>query len=65
MRAVVKGDLRSKKKFSSNKRAWKMQINEPSPSSMRQMVLEIFHFKVKYLSNMDVAILLIFSLDST
>ena len=32
-----------------------MQNNEPSPTSMRQMVLEIFHFKVRNLSNMDVA----------
>ena len=31
--------------------------NEPSPTSMRQMVLEMFHFKVRNLSNMDVAIL--------
>ena len=29
-----------------------MQENEPSPISMRQMVLEIFHFKVRNLSNM-------------
>ena len=34
-----------------------MQNNERSPTSMRQMVLEIFHFKVRNLSNMDVAIL--------
>ena len=34
-----------------------MQNNEPSPTSMRQMVLEIFHFKITNLSNMDVAIL--------
>ena len=27
-----------------------MQENEPSPTSMRQMVLEIFHFKVTNLS---------------
>ena len=26
-----------------------MQKNEPSPTSMRQMVLEIFHFKVRNL----------------
>ena len=29
-----------------------MQNNEPSPTLMRQMVLEIFHFKVRNLSNM-------------
>ena len=39
-----------------------MQNSEPSPTSMRQMVLEIFHFKFRNLSNMDVAILWIFSL---
>ena len=33
-----------------------MQEHEPSPTSMRQMVLEIFHFKVRNLSNIDVAI---------
>ena len=33
-----------------------MQENEPSPTSMRQVVLEIFHFKVRNLSNMDVTI---------
>ena len=54
---VIKGNLRSKKKLSSNERARKMKNNEPSPTSMRQMVLEIFHFKVRNLSNMDVAIL--------
>ena len=32
-----------------------MQKDEPSPTSMRPMVLEIFHFKVRNLSNMDVA----------
>ena len=39
-----------------------MERNEPSPTSMCEMVLEIFHFEVRNLSNMDVAILLIFSL---
>ena len=34
-----------------------MQKNEPSPTSMRQMVLEIFHFKGKNLGKMDIAIL--------
>ena len=47
-----KGDLRSKIKLSSNERPYKMQRNEPSLTSMRQMVLEIFHFKVRNLSNM-------------
>ena len=36
---------------------WKMQNNEPSLTSMRQMVLEILDFKFKNLSKMDVAIL--------
>ena len=39
-----------------------MQQNEPSPTSMRQMVLEIFHFKVRNLGKMDIAILLVFNL---
>ena len=30
--------------------------NEPSPTSMRPVVLEIFHFKVRNLSNMIIAI---------
>ena len=54
---AVKGHLRSKKQLSSNERAWKMQKNEPSTTSMRQMVLEIFHFKVRNLGKMDIAIL--------
>ena len=33
----------------------KCKKNEPSPTSMRSVVLEIFHFKVRNLSNMDVA----------
>ena len=33
-----------------------MQNNESSPTSMRLMVLEIFHFKVRNFSIMDVAI---------
>ena len=52
----VKENLRSKKKLSSYERTWKMQKDEPSPTSMRPVVLEIFHFKVRNLSNMDVAI---------
>ena len=32
-----------------------MQKNEPSPTSMRQMVLEISHFKVRKLGKMDIA----------
>ena len=58
----LKENLWSKKKLSSNERAWKMQKNEPLPTSMRQMVLEMFHFKVKNLGKMDIAILQVFSL---
>ena len=43
-----------KLKWKSVKNAKK---NEPSPTSMRQMVLEIFHFKVRNLGEMDIAIL--------
>ena len=35
----------------------KCKTNEPSPTSMRQMVLEIFQFKVRNLDKMDIAIL--------
>ena len=52
-----KGQVRSKDKLNSNERALKMQNNEPSLTSMSQMVLEISHFKVRNLSKMDVAIL--------
>ena len=34
-----------------------MQKHEPSPTSMRQMVLKIFHFKVRNLGKMNIAIL--------
>ena len=40
----------------------KMQKNEPPTTSMRQMVLKIFHFKVRNLGKMDIAILQVFSL---
>ena len=52
----IKGNLRLKKvklKWKSVKNAKK----EPSPTLMRQMVLQIFHFKIRNLSNMDDAIL--------
>ena len=54
---LLKGQVRSKNKLRSNERAWKMQNNEPSLTSMHQMVLEISHFNVWNLSKMDVAIL--------
>ena len=58
----IKGQLHSKNKLSSNERARKMQKNEPSLTSMRQMVLEISHSKFRNLSKMEVAILKVFSL---
>ena len=39
-----------------------MQKSEPSLTSMRQMVLEISHSKVRNLIKMEVAILKVFSL---
>ena len=45
------------KMLCSNERAWKMQVNEPSPTSMCQMVLKIFYLKVRILGKMDIAIL--------
>ena len=59
---LIKGQLHSKSKSSSNERAQKMQKNEPSLTSMRQMVLEISQPKVRNLSKMEVAILKVFSL---
>ena len=56
---ILRGCLKGKsgrKQFSSNERA-KMQKNEPSLTSMRQMVLEISHFKDRILNKMDVSIL--------
>ena len=35
----------------------KCKKNEPSPTLMRQMVLEIFYFKVRNLGKMDITIL--------
>ena len=61
-RKDIKGQLHSKNKLSSNERARKMQKNEPSLISMRQMVLEISHSKVRNLNKMEVAILKVFSL---
>ena len=57
LREYIKGNLRLKKKLSSIERARKIQKNRPSPTSVRQMVLEIFHFKVRNLGKMDIAIL--------
>ena len=60
--AIFKGQLHSKNKLSLNERAEKMQKNEPSLTSMRQMVLEISHSKVRNLSKMEIAILKVLSL---
>ena len=54
---VIKGNFRSKKSYAQMKEREKCKKNEPSPTSMRQMVLEIFHFKLRNLSNMEVTIL--------
>ena len=56
--SIIKGQLHSKNKLISDE----MQKNEPSLTSMRQMVLEISHSKVRNLSKMEVAILKVFSL---
>ena len=54
---LLKGQLYSKNKLSLDERARKMQKNEPSLTSIGQMVLEISHSKVRNLSKMEVAIL--------
>ena len=61
-RNILKGQLHSKNKLSSNERVRKMQKHELSLTSMRQMVLEISHSKVRNLNKMEVAILKVFSL---
>ena len=53
----LKGTSGRKKSLAQMKERGKCNKKEPSPTSMRQMVLEIFHFKVRNLSNMDIAIL--------
>ena len=58
----IKGQLHSKNKLSLNERAEKMQKDEPSLTSMCQMVPEISHSKVRNLSKMEVAILKVLSL---
>ena len=59
--ADLKGQLHSKNKFSSNEERETCKKNEPSPTSMRQMVLEISHSKFRNLSKMEVAILKVLS----
>ena len=55
---VLKGNSGQKKVKLERKIVKKCKKkNEQTPTSMRQMVLEIFHFKVRNLSTMDVAIL--------
>ena len=62
IKADLKGNLRSKHKLSSNEKRVKNAKNEPSLTSIHQIVLEISHPKVRNLSKMEVIILLIFSL---
>ena len=61
-KTYIKGQLHSKNKLSFNERVEKMQKNEPSLTSMRQMVPEISHSKVRNLSKIEVAILKVLSL---
>ena len=51
----LKGKLQSEKCLSQLKEREKCK-NEPSLTSMRQMILEIFHFKVMNLRKMDINI---------
>ena len=53
----LKGTSGRKKSEAQMKEREKCKKNEPLPTSMRQMVLEIFHFKVRNLGKMDIAIL--------
>ena len=56
-KAEFKGKLWSEKVKVYEKERENEKKSETSPTSMRQMVLEIFHFKVRNLSKMDIAIL--------
>ena len=56
-----KGKLRSKK-IKLKGKSVKSEKKEPSLTSMPQMVLKIFHSKVRNLNKMDIAILWIFCL---
>ena len=53
--ADIKGNLRLSKALVKEREKWKK--NEESLTSMRQIVFEISHFKVRNLSKMDEAIL--------
>ena len=53
----LKGTSGRKKSLAQMKERKKCKKKEPSPTSMCPMVLEIFHFKVRNLSNMGIAIL--------
>ena len=59
---TLKGNSGRKKSLAQMKEREKCKENELSLISMRQMVLEISHFKVRNLSKMDVAVLQIFIL---
>ena len=60
----LKGNLRLKKKLSSNEKALKMKkkIIDLSLTTMCQMVLAVSHSKVNHLSKVEVTILEDFSL---
>ena len=54
--ADLKEEVRSKYKLGSNERAYKMQNNKPSLTSMCHMVLEVSHLEVSNLSKMKIEI---------
>ena len=54
---LLKGTSGRKKSYDQMKEREKCKKNEPSPTSIHQMVLEIFHLKVRNLGKMDIAIL--------
>ena len=53
----LKGTSGRKESLAQMKEREKCKTTSPLATSMHQMVLEIFHFKVRNLSNMDVSIL--------
>ena len=54
----LKGTSGRKKSYAQMKEREKCKKkHEPSPTSLRQMIFEIFHFKVSNFGKMDIAIL--------
>ena len=51
----LKGISSCKKSYTQMKAHEQCKKNEPSPTSMHQIVLEIIHFKVRNLGKMDIA----------